>query len=154
MIKIDIDDREVRAAIDRLQRKVSDLSPAMRDIAQALESETERRFEQEGPGWPRLSKKTIAQREKTGHWPGRMLQRTGALAREIASGHDATSAWVGAGGAASRKYAAIHQFGGKAGRGGKVTIPARPYLPIDDGALTDSARETILEIMRAHLADY
>jgi len=29
-------------------------------------------------------------------------------------------------------YAAIHQFGGKAGRGRKVTIPARPYLMVQD----------------------
>jgi phage virion morphogenesis protein len=29
-------------------------------------------------------------------------------------------------------YAAIHQFGGKAGRGRKVTIPARPYLMFQD----------------------
>jgi phage gpG-like protein len=27
------------------------------------------------------------------------------------------------------RYAAIHQWGGKAGRGLAVTIPARPYLP-------------------------
>ena len=29
-------------------------------------------------------------------------------------------------------YAAIQQFGGKAGRGHKVTIPARPYLGVSD----------------------
>lgn len=29
-------------------------------------------------------------------------------------------------------YAAIHQFGGRAGRGLKVTIPARPYLLFQD----------------------
>lgn len=28
-------------------------------------------------------------------------------------------------------YAAIHQMGGKTGRGHKVTIPARPYLGLD-----------------------
>ena len=28
-------------------------------------------------------------------------------------------------------YAAIHQFGGKAGRNKSVTLPARPYLGID-----------------------
>ncbi len=29
-------------------------------------------------------------------------------------------------------YAGIHQLGGKAGRGGAVEIPARPYLGVDD----------------------
>lgn len=33
-------------------------------------------------------------------------------------------------------YAAIHQFGGKAGRGRKVTIPARPYLLFQDEDIT------------------
>ncbi|TSA12012.1 MAG: phage virion morphogenesis protein, partial [Deltaproteobacteria bacterium] len=33
-------------------------------------------------------------------------------------------------------YAAIHQFGGKAGRGRKVTIPARPYLMFQDEDIT------------------
>ena len=30
------------------------------------------------------------------------------------------------------KYARLHQFGGKAGRGGKVTIPARPWLGVSE----------------------
>jgi phage virion morphogenesis protein len=29
-------------------------------------------------------------------------------------------------------YAAIHHFGGQAGRGRKVTIPARPFMMIQD----------------------
>ena len=37
-------------------------------------------------------------------------------------------------------YAAIHQFGGKAGRGRKVDIPARPFL-----ALTPQDETDILE---------
>jgi phage virion morphogenesis protein len=30
------------------------------------------------------------------------------------------------------EYGAIHQFGGKAGRGRRVTIPARPFLLVQD----------------------
>ena len=33
---------------------------------------------------------------------------------------------------ANKVYAAIHHFGGKAGRGRKVTIPARPYMMVQD----------------------
>jgi phage virion morphogenesis protein len=33
-------------------------------------------------------------------------------------------------------YAAIHQFGGQAGRGKKVPIPARPYLLFQDEDIT------------------
>ena len=40
------------------------------------------------------------------------------------------------------KYAAIHQFGGPAGRGKKVNIPARPYLKLGDDDL-DEIRDAI-----------
>ena len=29
-------------------------------------------------------------------------------------------------------YAAIHQFGGRAGKGRRARVPARPYLGIDE----------------------
>ncbi|MGD9872372.1 MAG: phage virion morphogenesis protein [Thauera sp.] len=149
MIKIDVDDREVRAALAELARKLSDLTPAMHNIAEALESETERRFDVEGPGWPGLSPTTIRQREKSGHWPGKMLQVSGDLARSIESEAGPRHALV----SVNKRYAAIHQFGGKAGKGRKVAIPARPYLPIEaDGSLTEPARETIGEIITRYLA--
>jgi phage gpG-like protein len=46
----------------------------------------------------------------------------------------------------SSKYAAIHQFGGMAGRGRKVRIPARPYLLFQN---EDVQRFT--EMMAAHV---
>lgn len=36
MIEITIDDREVRAALDKLQRRLSYMTPVMRDIGQEL----------------------------------------------------------------------------------------------------------------------
>jgi phage virion morphogenesis protein len=44
-------------------------------------------------------------------------------------------------------YAAIHQFGGKAGRRGSVTLPPRPYLGIsaDDEADIDDALQEHLQ---------
>lgn len=44
-------------------------------------------------------------------------------------------------------YAAIQQFGGQAGRGHKVTIPARPFMPVKaDGTLyPDEQRLLIAE---------
>ena len=48
-------------------------------------------------------------------------------------------------------YAAIHQWGGKAGRKKKVTIPSRKFMPIDDtGNLAPQARRLAL----AELEDY
>ena len=44
-------------------------------------------------------------------------------------------------------YAAIHHLGGQAGRGRKVTIPARPYLPINgSGQLQNGADQRIIDI--------
>ena len=41
-------------------------------------------------------------------------------------------------------YAAIHQFGGQAGRGHKVTIPARPYMPFGaSGKMTDAGKRRV-----------
>jgi phage virion morphogenesis protein len=43
-------------------------------------------------------------------------------------------------------YAAIHKFGGKAGRGKRVNIPARPYLQ-----MTDEDMEEILNAVKKYL---
>lgn len=49
-------------------------------------------------------------------------------------------------------YAAIHQFGGQAGRNRKVTIPARPFFPITkDGQLYPQERQTIIDELNAFL---
>ena len=54
----------------------------------------------------------------------------------------------------SQPYAAIQQFGGKAGRGHKVTIPARPFLPVRlDGTLYPQEQALILDALNAFLAE-
>ena len=53
---------------------------------------------------------------------------------------------------AARPYARIHQLGGKAGRGRKVTIPARPYLPFTpDFKLQPEAEKALLQTAMDHL---
>lgn len=55
---------------------------------------------------------------------------------------------------ATAAYAAIHQFDGKAGRGHKVDIPARPYLPVKaDGSLYPQEKELILRDLNSFLMD-
>jgi phage virion morphogenesis protein len=41
------------------------------------------------------------------------------------------------------KYAAIHQFGGRAGKGHRSQIPARPYLGLDQPAREKIVRLTV-----------
>lgn len=53
----------------------------------------------------------------------------------------------------NKPYSAIHMFGGQAGRGGKTTIFARPYLPFnpETSEISDSANLTVLEILNGYL---
>jgi phage virion morphogenesis protein len=135
MIKIDIDDREVQKALSSLAARVKDRRPLMRKIADIMKDAVEENFEQEGrPRW-KPSKRAMKQGGKT-------LQDTGSLVTSISMRYDNNSAVVGT----NKKYAAIHQFGGKAGRGKKVTIPARPFLKLTDGDL-----EEIKEAVKEHL---
>ena len=64
--------------------------------------------------------KTIKQREKKGHWPGKILQQTGQLKRSITAQSTDTEAIVGT----NLKYAPTHHFG-------RRNIPARPFMQID-----------------------
>ena len=63
------------------------------------------------------------------------LQDTGRLKRSVRSGYDLGVAGklVAWGGTTPLVYAAIHQFGGRAGRGHAVVIPARPYVGLSPG---------------------
>lgn len=46
------------------------------------------------------------------------------------------------------EYAAIQNFGGQAGRGKKVTIPERRFMPADDtGTLAPAAQDAVLEVL-------
>ena len=58
----------------------------------------------------------------------RILTATGTLMRSIHFKLQGNSVLVGT----NIAYGRIHHFGGKAGRGKKVTIPARPWLVLPD----------------------
>ncbi len=68
---------------------------------------------------------------------GKSRSQTG-LASSITSKYDDESAVVGT----NKPYAAIHQFGGDAGRNKKVKIPARPYLKLGDNEFNSILEKT------------
>ena len=71
------------------------------------------------------------------------------LSRQFHVTADANSVTIGN----SAIYAAIHQFGGQAGRGRKVTIPARPFLPITpSGELYPAERSSIIGAINDYIA--
>ena len=122
-IDIELDDREVRRALRRIAGALADPSPAMRAIATHLADRAEDAFETEAsPGgmpWAPLAPATKRQREKSGHVPIKVLQRSGALVRSILADWSPTEAVAGT----NLVYAATHHFGDP-----ERNIPARPFL--------------------------
>lgn len=132
MIEIEINNaRQIVAILDRLANATQDRTPLMRSIAGTMESAVLQNFEVGGrPKWLGLK-----------YRQGTPLVDTENLMNSITSYYDNNVAEVGT----NEPYAAIHQFGGKAGRGRKVDIPARPFL-----VLTPQDEEDILEDVQAY----
>lgn len=151
-ISVDIRDAGVEAMLQQLLARTDDLSPAMGDIARILVNATEDAFLNQaspfGFPWEPLSDATLEEAARQGRTNPRILQDTGQLAGSVASDFGSDFAELSVG----KVYAGIHQFGGQAGRGGRVHIPARPYAPVDEaGELPDQTTESILDVLSDYL---
>ena len=143
MISVQIEDDAVFGALSRISALLDDQTQVMREITGVLADAAEDQFASEGrPAWEDLSARTIASRTRKGTWPGKILQVSGSLAASVTPGSTKTTAFIGS----NKKYAAIQQLGGKAGRGRKVTIPGRPYLVFG----RDEQEET-MDILSKHI---
>lgn len=153
MSYITLNDSQVRQALKQLQHAGDDLTPAMRKIAGALALITDDNFEAEGqPRWKPLANATVANRTKAAKGKSedgfRILQESGQLASSVTTDYGSSHAAIGS----NLEYARIQQLGGMAGRGQKVEIPARPYLPVDeDGKLQPGASEEVLDTVMWHM---
>ncbi|MDY0212561.1 MAG: phage virion morphogenesis protein [Desulfuromonadaceae bacterium] len=170
-LTIHIEDAEVRALLERAQRALGDLTPVMHEIGQKYERRVLENFAKEqapdGTPWPRLAATTLMMGLSRGKRIGKRggltgkgrayLQNKQAL---VESGRLRTRVHYQAGtssvkvGVAGLEYAAIHQFGGMAGRGRKVRIPARPYLAMSKGnkmMLAPQDRQMVLDTIKKHL---
>ena len=129
-IEIKIDNKEVESKLLDLAQRSENLRPLMKNIAGVFAYSTEENFKEEGrpDKWADLAESTKKQRTKTGHYPGQILQVSGQLASSISTYYDNDSAVIGS----NLDYAAIHQLGGQAGKNQSVTIPARPYLQLNN----------------------
>ena len=99
------------------------------EVGNAAKNESTRSFEAQGSpfgeAWKALAPATL--KKKKGSLK---LVESGHLKRSLRSNISTSEKRVSVG--SNLEYAAIHQFGGKAGRGHKVNIPARPFLPINE----------------------
>ena len=132
MIEIEINNaQQIATILERLAVATRDHTPLMRSIASTMESAVLQNFDAgERPKWLGLK-----------YRQGTPLVDTENLMNSITSYYDNNIAIVGT----NEPYAAIHQFGGKAGRGRKVDIPARPFL-----VLTPQDEDDILEDVQAY----
>jgi phage gpG-like protein len=159
MIRIEIDDREVRQALEDLRRRTSNMKPAMHTIGQALmEGSRERILSgRDWTGRPFAPNSPATLARKKGNKP--LIDEKTFVTSRLFYEASADSVIVGA----SADQAAVLQFGAKKGafgatrRGAKIPwgdIPARRYFPVtEDGQIDDAARSLILESIRAYLAD-
>ena len=127
MIKLTmtLDADMAKATLAALSAKMKNMTPVMKTVGQLLRTSIQKNFEQGGRprGWVRLSPATVAKK-------GRDIKLidTGRLKRSISVRASSDKVVVGT----NVVYAAIHHFGGQAGRGHKVKIPARPFMMIQD----------------------
>ncbi|CDO60811.1 virion morphogenesis protein [Candidatus Phaeomarinobacter ectocarpi] len=128
-ITLTFEDGELRHVVSEARARLSDYSPAMDEIGSYLEDRTLERFETgEAPdGTPWLpSQRALDENGKT-------LVDRGHLLASINYETTPDAVTVGS----NVIYAAIHQHGGKTGRGLAVDMPARPFLGVNDADLQE-----------------
>lgn len=110
MIEARLEYKPLLAAMRRAAAEMNDKRPLMRAVAGIMINAVEDNFAQQGrPAWQDLKPSTMMTRSKEGTWPGKILQRSGALASSIVRHSDSNTAVVGT----NKVYAAIQFLGGR-----------------------------------------
>lgn len=144
MIEITISTAALDRALTHLEQAGRNLSPAFKDIGEALINSTRERFEEgkgpDGTRWADNRPVTLAR--KKGAKP--LVGETGLLATEIHYEAGPTRVMVGS----NKEYAAMQQFGGKKSEFPHLwgDIPARPFIGV-----SKANEEEILDIVLDHL---
>lgn len=121
------------------------MRPAYQAIGNYLVGETQDRIKREtspdGTRFQSLAAATTKRKAAKGKIR-KILQEEGNLVGTIAAQVQGEGVAIGS----NLPYSAIHQFGGKAGKARKVTIPARPYL-----GTNEVDEEEIASLIEDHL---
>lgn len=174
-ISVEIDDSDIKKLLTKLRDRVADLTPTMQAIGLFYERRVLENFQNQaspdGVPWKPLAAATLMiglGRKKGWNKKGglsakgkrylqgkRILWESGDLEGSIHSQATKDSVTIGSGG--HLPYPAIQQLGGKAGRGRKVTIPAREYLALNRGTeleLAERDRSMIIGLIQESLLDF
>jgi phage virion morphogenesis protein len=144
-VQVHVDIREVLQAIEATLGAIRDQTPMWEDIGFEVLNSVKANFDAEGrpQRWQPLARSTLLRKvggvrkasTKRGHWTAKakrtlhgnkILTDSGDLQENISYEADSAGVTVGT----NKDYGAIHQFGGRAGRGS--VIPARPYLLLQE----------------------
>jgi phage virion morphogenesis protein len=124
-ISIEIKDAGVKEMLARIARKGEDITGALQIIGERILRHTGERFtaqrDADGKPWKPLKPATLKHKKNP-----MILTESHQLRDSIRYQVSDNVLRVGT----NKVYGAIHQLGGKAGRGRKVNIPARPYLGV------------------------
>jgi len=126
-------DTALQKMLKGILSRLGNIRPAAELMGEIALESIQTNFEEGGrpTKWKPVADATIRQRRRLGKWPGRILVRQGYAGGLMgAVAYTALNDRVVV--VANKVYARIHHLGGKAGRGHKVDIPARPYMMIQD----------------------
>ncbi len=147
---------QLRNEMKQLELKAENIEPILLEIANSAKNISELSFENEvspfKEKWQPLSKKTLQSKKGS-----KILTESGMLQTSLRTktnfnnkGKDKVQGRVSIG--TNLEYAKIHQFGGKAGKALRISIPARPFLPMNDkGEIPNDLKEDIRTIILRHL---
>ena len=145
MIRIDIDDRAIGTALQKLQDRLTDLTPALDEIGHTLEQRIRTRFETQtdpdGGRWKEWAPATARVRTQRG---GNLLHDTGHMLGGLSYQVDKNAVRIGF----AADYAAYHEFGApRAGLARRGLLTSDPNA----GTLSRDDQHTVLEIIQRHL---
>lgn len=139
-LSVKVESIEMETILNELAGRMGDLTPVMQTIGEIIVEQTDTAFETgvapDGTAWP-ASGRALA----TG---GQTLIDTAVLRNSINVLATENQVEVGT----NVLYAAIHQLGGKAGRGKKTIMPARPFLPDQDSLDWIEVRATLQDFLK------
>jgi len=145
---INFDDSEVREFLAGLKARMEDTRPLMAILGEVGLTSIQRNFEVGGrpARWKRLADATIKQRQKQNKWPGKILVRKGFSGGMLGDiNYKATRdkvVWN-----SHKIYGAIQHFGGQAGKNKSSTIPARPYMLLQEQDLNEMKNSVLDYVM-------
>lgn len=126
-LTVKIKDKTVRRLFARLEQRTGNPRPVLASIGEYIVRRTDEHFAAEqdpwGHPWKALSPRTL---ERKRHY--KILTESSNLRSRVVYQVGVGFVEIGT----NVIYGAIHQLGGKAGKGRKVTIPARPFLGVND----------------------